>query len=330
MAVERVRNGEPASQVIASYGFSRTTIYKWLCAVRGRGKGLRALALRKVTGRPRTLTPAQERQVYRWIHGKDPRQYGFDGALWTRKVVGALIEREFAEKLGVTAVGMLLARLGLTPQKPKTRSVERNEKDVLRWKYHTWPPKNDGRNDNGRERHLVFIDECGFMLAPLLRRTWAPRGCTPVIKIAEPHGRISTIGAITISPVQSRFGFHFCLLPDNANFHGTSIVAFIDSLRRRIRKPLTVIWDQIPIHQCYPVERYLSYHDDILVEPFPPYAPELNPVDYVWGYVKYGRLANYCPKSLDELRRTVTSELCRVCTRPDLLKSFLHATGLEL
>jgi len=330
MAVERVREGERPSAVIKSYGLCRTTIYKWLRASSGRGKGLRALASRKATGRPRTLTAAQERQVFRWINGKDPHRYGFDYNLWTRPVVAELIEKKFGARLGLTAVGALLARLGLTPQKPKKRSVERNEGDIVRWKNHTWPAKNNERNEKGRELHLVFIDECGFMLAPLVRRTWAPRGRTPVIRIAEPHGRISTIGAITISPARSRFGFHFCLLPDNANFHGGSIVAFVDSLRRRIRKPLMVIWDRIPIHQSSPVEQYLSDHEDVLVEPFPPYSPELNPVDYVWGYVKYGRLANYCPNSLDELRRKVTSELCRVRTRPDLLKSFFRATGLQL
>ena len=93
MAVERVREGEDPSAVIASYGFCRTTIYKWLRASSGRGKGLRALASRKASGRPRTLSAAQERQVFRWINGRDPRQYGFDFGLWTRQIVGALIER---------------------------------------------------------------------------------------------------------------------------------------------------------------------------------------------------------------------------------------------
>lgn len=182
----------------------------------------------------------------------------------------------------------------------------------------------------GQRAHLVFVDECGFMLAPLRRRTWAPRGQTPVIKVAEPHGRISTIGALTISSIRLMFGFYFHLLPDNANFSGNSIVAFVESVRRRIGRPLILIWDQIPIHRSYPVERYLSHHEDILVELFPPYAPELNPVDYVWAYVKYSRLANYCPNSLDELREKVTSELSRVRTRPDLLRSFFRATRLEL
>ncbi len=187
-----------------------------------------------------------------------------------------------------------------------------------------------GSREPSRQGYLVFIDECGFMLAPLIRKTWAPRGHTPVIKVAEPHHRISAIGAITISPTRSRFGFHFHLLSDNTNFRGKSIVEFLETLYRRIPHPLIVIWDQIPIHQSYPVEHYLKYHSDIRVVPFPPYAPELNPVDYVWGYIKYNRLANFCPPSLDQLREQVTIELTRVKKRPDLLNSFFRAAGWHL
>jgi len=268
--------------------------------------------------------------VFRWINGRNPKQHGLDFSLWTRAVVAKLIEEKFGVRLGLTAVGELLARLGLTPQKPKKRSVERNESDIVRWKNRTWPMLTRRFNEKARNAHLVFVDECGFMLAPLLRRTWARRGHTPVIKIAEPHGRISTIGALTISPATARFGFYFRSLPDNANFLGGSIVEFIESVRDRIRRPLVVIWDQIPIHRSYAVERYLIHQKDVVVEPFPPYAPELNPVDYVWGHIKYGRLANYCPMGLNELREKVTSELRRVRTCPDLLRSFFNATGLEL
>ena len=110
MAVERVRDGERPSSVIASYGFNRTTIYRWLSAAAQPGVGLRALRSRPATGRPRSLTPHQERRVFRWINGRDPRQYGLDFGLWTRRVVADLIERKFNIRLGVSAVGELLAR----------------------------------------------------------------------------------------------------------------------------------------------------------------------------------------------------------------------------
>jgi len=87
MAIERVRSGERPPGVIASYGFSRTTIYKWITAASRPGIGLKALLAKPSAGRPRSLTPGQEQQVFRWVNGKDPRQYGLASgcghdALW--------------------------------------------------------------------------------------------------------------------------------------------------------------------------------------------------------------------------------------------------------
>ena len=139
MAVERVRDGEAASAVIAAYGFSRTTIYKWLAAAKKPGLGMKALRSRPATGRPRTLSPRQEQQVFRWINGRDPRQYGLDFGLWTRSVVADLIERKFGIRLGVTAVGGLLASLGLTPQKPLQRAYQRDPEAIETWQRETFP-----------------------------------------------------------------------------------------------------------------------------------------------------------------------------------------------
>ena len=138
MAVERVLEGEVASAVITSYGFNRTTIYKWLTAA-AKGVGLRALQARPAPGRPRRLTPGQEQQVFRWINGKDPRQYGLDFGLWTRSVVADLIARKFGIRLGVTAVGELLAKLSLTPQKPLQRAYQRDPEAIERWRRETYP-----------------------------------------------------------------------------------------------------------------------------------------------------------------------------------------------
>jgi hypothetical protein len=113
-----------------------------------------------------------------------------------------------------------------------------------------------------RHAYIVFVDEAGFMLAPVRRRTWAPRGQTPVIKLSEPHGRISVIGAITISPKRTHFGFHFHLLADDANFHGDSVARFIEDVHQRVRNPVTLVWDAIPIHSARPVRDYLWWASD--------------------------------------------------------------------
>ena len=90
-------------------------------------------------GSARSLTPSQEQQVYRWINGRDPRQYGLDFGLWTRSVVADLIERKFAIRLGVTAVGELLAKLGLTPQKPLQRASRRDPEAIEAWRRTRFP-----------------------------------------------------------------------------------------------------------------------------------------------------------------------------------------------
>ena len=133
MAIKRVHEGEDPATVIASYGFCRTTIYKWMKLTGGRGRGLKALQSTRGTGRPRSLTAAQERQVFRWINGRDPRQYGLDFGLWTRAIVSVLIQQKFGVTLGITAVGMLLAKLELTPQKPLQRAYQRDPEAIARW-----------------------------------------------------------------------------------------------------------------------------------------------------------------------------------------------------
>jgi transposase len=182
-----------------------------------------------------------------------------------------------------------------------------------------------------RYSYIVFIDEAGFMMEPLVRRTWARRGHRPVLRVSdEPHGRISVIGAMTIRLKPREFGFLFHLLPDNANFRGDSVARFLAHLHSNLGGHITLLWDSIRIHSAEPVNTYLSAHRTITVELLPLYAPELNPVENIWSYVKYNRLSNYFPYTLAELRKRVRSEFFRLQKKPDLLESLFRHTGLSL
>ena len=77
--------------------------------------------------------------MFRWINGNDPRQYGLDFGLWSRSVVSELIERKFGVRLGLTAVGELLAKLNLTPQKPLQRAYQRDPEAIEKWRRETYP-----------------------------------------------------------------------------------------------------------------------------------------------------------------------------------------------
>ena len=180
------------------------------------------------------------------------------------------------------------------------------------------------------QSYIVFIDEAGFMLEPVVRRTWAPKGHTPILIVNRPHDRISVIGAISIRRGDQRFYFHYRLSQDNTNFRGATVVAFVDDLHHKLRGAMSIVWDEIPILWGFAVKEFLKAKPSIEAVALPPYAPELNPVDLVWSYVKYGRLANYCPYNLNELRATLTAEFTRLKRKQKLLRSFLAHTGLSL
>ena len=206
MAVERVRDGERPSSVIASFGFNRTTIYRWLEVASKPGVGLSALRSRPATGRPRSLTPRQEQQVFRWINGRDPRQYGLDFGLWTRCSVAELIERNFCIRLGVTAVGALLAKLGLTPQKPLQRAYQRDPAAIETWQREQFPAIARQAKASGGE--VYFWDESGFRADAVHGKTWGRKGQTPVV---ERPGQRQSISAA--SAVNARGAFWYLYLP---------------------------------------------------------------------------------------------------------------------
>src|SRR5579862_6485134 len=229
MAVQRVREGERPSVVIASYGFARPVIYRWLREARGKGRGLRALRSRKGTGRPRRLTTKQEQQLFRWINGKDPRQHGFDFGLWTRLVVRKLIAEKFGANLCVTAVGKLLAKLGLTPQKPLKRAYERDPAAIEAWKSDIYPGLAKRAKKRGAE--IYFWDESGFRADVVQGTTWGVRGQTPIIRLPGQRQSISAASA-----VNAKGGFWFATY--KGGMSAELFIAMLKALMRHRKKPV--------------------------------------------------------------------------------------------
>ena len=94
---------------------------------------------------------------------------------------------------------------------------------------------------------------------------------------------------------------------------------------------MTILWDKGNVHDRARVVRaYLAKHPEIVTEPFPSHAPEINPDESVWGHTKYGRLANFVPEDTAELRRVLIEELERMDQRPDLLATFIRHAEVRL
>jgi transposase len=320
MAVERVREGEAAPVVIASYGFNRTTIYKWLAAAAKPGVGLGALKSRPAPGRPRSLTPRQEQQVFRWINGKDPRQYGLDFGLWTRSVVAELIEWKFGIDLGLTAIGELLARLNLTPQKPLQRAYQRDPEAIERWQRVSYPAIARQAGMEGGE--VFFWDESGFRADAVHGRTWGVKGQTPVV--ARPGQRQSISAA---SAVNARGGFWYCTYEG-----GLTAELFVRLLRRMMRhrsKPVHLVVDGLPAHKTKLVKEYVQSTKGRLALHFlPGYAPDLNPDELVWSHMKRTGVARTPLRKGERLRDKIEAQLATMKTLPRLVRSFFQAPSV--
>jgi transposase len=318
LAVQRVKDGERASRVIASYGMCRTTIYKWLQATK-RG-GTKALKARKHPGRPPALSPRQKLQVRRWINGKDPRQYGFDFGLWTRQIVAALMAQKFGVKLGVTAVGRLLAELDITPQKPLRRAYERDPVAIKRWTSEVFPQLRARAKRAGAK--LFFLDEAGVRSDQVLGRTWGLRGQTPEVPTS---GRRQSVSAI--SAVNARGEFWYEIYTERLN--ATGFIALLTHFMRRRTGKVFLILDGHPAHIAKAVAQYVqSLKGRLELHFLPGYAPELNPDEFVWNHLKRQGVSKTPLRRDESLRSRVQADLAAIKARPALVRSFFHAPSV--
>ena len=166
------------------------------------------------------------------------------------------------------------------------------------------------------------------MMAPLVRRSLAPRGQTPVIEQRASHrDRVSLIAALSLSPKRRQIGLHFRTLPrDYVNQERTA--EFLRQLMRQLRRQVVVVWDRGNMHRGWAIRQVLQRFPRLKVESLPPYAPELNPVEHLWNHLKYAKLANYAPTDVPELNTRLRRHLRQAKRSPTRLQSFYDSTPL--
>jgi transposase len=325
-ALELLNEGKRQVDIATFLGINRNSIYRWRRQV---AQSSDALAAKPHPHRPPGLTTAQLQQL-EVLLTQGAAAHGWHNHLWTTDRVATVIERHFKIRYHHDHVGRFLrTRLGWSVQKPRRRARERNEEAILHWQSVEFP--RIAQEAQQRNAHLVFLDESGFFLTPTVRRTWGPRGQTPILDAWDRRDRISAISSISVSPKNRRLALHFDLLEDNTNVHGEDIVAYLRHLKAHLGGPMTILWDGSRVHDRSALVRaYLAEHPEILTERLPAYAPELNPDELVWAWTKYGRLGNLAAQHTDWLRDYIINEFAYIRTHPDLMESFIEKTNLPL
>ena len=137
---------------------------------------------------------------------------------------------------------------------------------------------------------------------PTRVRTWAPKGKTPIIQFHFNWTHISIIAGL--SRTQFMFRLH------EGSIKKEQHVEFPKALRSHFKQKLLIIWDGLRAHRRNLVREYLdSIGGDIQMAFLPPYSPDLNPVEFLWAWLKRHALANFCPANLDALNTAARSKL---------------------
>jgi transposase len=166
------------------------------------------------------------------------------------------------------------------------------------------------------------------MLQPVVRRTWAPKGQTPIQYSWDRHDRLSVISGITLSPVRRRLGLYFQIHSDNINFE--KVMMFITLLHWHLQRKFILVMDRYSAHRKAVRLTQAKHPDWFEAEWLPAYAPELNPVEMLWNHTKYADLANFIPEDVSDLHQSVAVSIRDTRTQTHLLRSFFQYARLEL
>lgn len=180
-----------------------------------------------------------------------------------------------------------------------------------------------GADQEGRT--IVWADESAFYLLPGAVRTYAPRGRTPILRLPLTRDHLSVISAITPA------GQLLTLAQDRA-FKSPDIVRFLKHLLRHIPGMLLVLWDGAPIHRGQPVKDFLAAGgaERIRLEALPGYAPDLNPDEGIWRYLKHVELRNVCCDSLAHLRRHLRLAIARLRHKHSVIQACARQCGYDV
>jgi transposase len=167
-------------------------------------------------------------------------------------------------------------------------------------------------------------------MAPVLRRSWHPRGQTPIVRHrTRQHKKVSAIAALAISPCRSNVRLCFRLHAD-ANIATKQVCSFLRDLHRHIPGPIVLIWDRLNAHRSRKTKAFLSSSPHCHAVFLPPYAPELNPVEGFWSYLKVNPLANATILDLDTLAAVTRQHGRSIQRTQSLLRSFVAHVPLPL
>ena len=315
---EALESGISADTVAQVMGVSRSSVFSWWSTYRLRGP--EALATKATPGPRPQLDEAQMARLRGIIIGQNPQQLDFGPALWTREIIRELIARLFGVEFSLVHVGSILAKLGLSPQRPLYRAYERSPEKVAEWKEKTFPQIQARAKKEGAA--IFFADEASVRTNYHAGTTWAPVGETTVVRGS---GRTRSISMV--SAVSPRGELHFKV--HETGIRQEEFLEFCRALVTGEGRPIYLIMDNSQVHRSKILKSYAEQSEGMLTIFFlPPYSPDLNPDEWVWKNVKHDNLGRASAKSEGELAQFAIAALARLKVLPEKIRGFFRDPAL--
>jgi transposase len=311
-AAEEFAEGTPIAEICAMVGMGPTAVKNWKRA--WKRQGAKALRAKPIPGRPPRLSPEQRFALGRMVRGGAPSDFRFEQALWTREIIRDLITREFGVRFETDWVGKLMHQLGFSPQRPVYRASQQDPDEVRAWRREVYPKIKQEAEQVGAT--IYFGDEASVRQDFHAGTTWAPKGRTPVV---ESSAKRESAGMISAVERQGKLHFRVYRGPTDAEF----FIDFCKGLLADDGGVVFLIVDNASIHKARTVKKFVADSGGrFKLYYLPPYAPQLNPDEWVWKNVKHDGVGRRVTREPGRLVEFANARLHRFQQMPEVVRGF--------
>lgn len=321
-AIKLIKSGRKKGEVAEIIGVRNASITEWWKNYKENGvKGLSSKKRGVKSDDKKLLSNKQEQEIQKMIIDTMPDQLKLVYALWTRKAVKELVEREFKIVLAINTMGDYLRKWGFSPQKPKKRAYEQCTKKVQKWLDEEYPAIQKRAKEENAE--IQWGDETGVRNNCQHGRSYAPKGKTPTKKSMSKRFSLNMISTVT-----NQGKVQFMIYSENMN--SDKFIEFLHQLIKNNEQKIFLILDNLRVHHSYIVKDWIVENKEKIELFFlPAYSPEKNPDEYLNCDLKQGLSSKPAPKSKETLKENLENHMQMLVQNPERVKKYFNHKDIQ-
>ena len=315
--INLIKSGETQKKVASIFGVRTSTVNSWVKSYKEEGlRGLKDKSRGVKSEDKKLLSAKLEKEIQRMITDTMPDQLKLPYALWTRKAVKELIEREFGITLAINTMGDYLRSWGFSPQKLKKKAYEQCSKKVQLWLDQEYPAIKERAK---KEKAIIhWGDETGIRNSNQHGRSYAPKGRTPVKLSMSKRFSVNMISSVTNQGL-----VEFMIYSGSMN--ADRLIEFMNQLTKNKPKKVFLILDNLRVHHSKIVKAWVEKNKaKIEIFHLPSYSPEKNPDEYLNCDLKYGLSTKPSPRNEEQLKNNVEDHMVMLQMNQDRVKKYFE------